>query len=273
VHKAGPRYSATHPPFSIKFILWGANSLVKPLHDSIPLYSYAKDPDQVNCQYFSAAPPSTPTSLSAIPFHTSLLSQPELSFSSAPNSSSPVSSSPLPSPPSTFSAENYNISKAPPSSSSSSSPLIFLSTVLSSTASSPSISIPMDSFKSLVTYIQKLERQIELQQQQLEVNKQQEEVQHKVITGLAKDLKFKTFQCELLEEKVQQLLATTRQPCDEADISCTSNNNAEEETDGVQTEEEVRDFLSQMKKKQRPDPEQSTQGGTPKRKKGLLEDI
>lgn len=59
IHKAGPRYSSTHPPFCIKYILWGQDGLIKTLHESMPLYSYAKDPDQVNCQYFSPNP-STP---------------------------------------------------------------------------------------------------------------------------------------------------------------------------------------------------------------------
>lgn len=55
IHKAGPRYSSTHPPFIIKFILWGPDGLIKTMHESMPLYSYAKDPDQVNCQYFNSA--------------------------------------------------------------------------------------------------------------------------------------------------------------------------------------------------------------------------
>lgn len=65
IHKAGPRYSSTHPPFCIKFILWGQDGIIKTLHESMPLYSYAKDPDQVNCQYFSpnpSAPLPSPTS-------------------------------------------------------------------------------------------------------------------------------------------------------------------------------------------------------------------
>eukprot|EP00026_Physarum_polycephalum_P004213 Phypoly_transcript_04230.p1 GENE.Phypoly_transcript_04230~~Phypoly_transcript_04230.p1 ORF type:complete len:725 (+),score=148.54 Phypoly_transcript_04230:283-2175(+) len=200
IHKAGPRYSSTHPPFSIKFILWGQDGLIKTMHESMPLYSYAKDPDQVNCQYFSPNP-SAP------------LPSPSSNTTTTPtrerNSHRGTHESPPPSPPQLTStnliAANPATTSPTTSPTNSSSLLACLPSnfLLGSTAAA--ISIPMDSFKSLVAYIQKLERQVEMQQQQLEAARQQEELQHRLISQLAQDIKFKSFQCEVLEEKMQQL--------------------------------------------------------------------
>lgn len=197
IHKAGPRYSSTHPPFCIKFILWGQDGLIKTMHESMPLYSYAKDPDQVNCQYFSPNP-GAPT-----------LPSPSPSATRERTLHRGLHESPPPSPPqltpTNLLANTPSMTQNSPNIT---SPLASLSSTFVMGSTAAAISIPMDSFKSLVAYIQKLERQVEVQQQQLDSGRQQDELQHRMISQLAQDVKFKSFQCEVLEEKLQQLSAT-----------------------------------------------------------------
>ncbi len=62
------------------------------MHESMPLYSYAKDPDQVNCQYFSS-PSATPSVPHAVAGTSRALQRNDSSPPPSPPSNNPDSPS------------------------------------------------------------------------------------------------------------------------------------------------------------------------------------